>query len=430
MADTICRVETYDVRFPTSRDRDGSDAMNLAPDYSAAYVVLGTDSGLEGHGFAFTIGRGTEVETVAIDALAPLVVGLAVDDIFADMGAFTRRLTGDSHLRWLGPDKGVIQMAIGAVVNAAWDLYARHEGKPLWRLLADLSPAQLADLVDYRHISDALTRDEAVELLSRAESGKAERIEHLLTAGYPAYTTTPGWLGYSDEKLVALCRAAVTDGFRQIKLKVGADIEADIRRCKLAREAIGPDVRMAIDANQSWDVASAIENVRRMARFDLHWVEEPTHPDDILGHAAIARAVAPIPVAAGEHVPNRIMFKQLLAAHAIQVCQIDACRVSGITENLAIMLLAAKYGVPVCPHAGGVGLCEIVQHLAMFDYIAFGGDLDRRAVEYVDHLHEHFVDPVRIRDGRYLAPTAPGASTQMHPESLATYLFPAGYAGA
>jgi L-fuconate dehydratase len=423
MPDTITRLDTYDVRFPTSLERDGSDAMNVSPDYSAAYVVIGTADGLAGHGFAFTIGRGTEIETAAIDALAPLVLGLAVDDIVADMGAFTRRLTGDSPLRWLGPDKGVVQMAIGAVVNAAWDLYARRAGKPLWRLLADFSPAQLADLVDYRHISDALTRDEAIELLAHAESGKADRITNLLAAGYPAYATTPGWLGYTDDKLVSLCRGAVADGFAQIKLKVGADIEADIRRCELARNAIGPDIRLAVDANQSWDVASAIDNIRRLARFDLHWVEEPTHPDDILGHAAITRAIAPIPIAAGEHVPNRVMFKQLLAAHAIQVCQIDACRVSGITENLAIMLLAAKYGVPVCPHAGGVGLCEIVQHLAMFDYIAFGGDLDKRTVEYVDHLHEHFVDPVEIRDGRYVAPTAPGASTQMRPESIATYRF-------
>lgn len=318
-----------------------------------------------------------------------------------------------------------MQMAIGAVVNAAWDLYARREDKPLWRLLGDLSPVQLADLVDYRHIGDALTRDEAVELLSRAAPGKAERIAHLVDVGYPAYATTPGWLGYSDDKLVALCRVAVAEGFTQVKLKVGADIEADVRRCKLAREAIGPDVGLAIDANQSWDVGSAIDSIRRLARFDLRWVEEPTHPDDILGHAAISRAIAPIPVAAGEHVPNRIMFKQLLAAHAIQVCQIDACRVSGVTENLAIMLLAAKYGVPVCPHAGGVGLCEVVQHLAMFDYIAFGGDLDKRTVEYVDHLHEHFVDPVHIRDGRYLAPTAPGTSARMRAESLATYVFPA-----
>jgi L-fuconate dehydratase len=425
MTDRINRLDTYDVRFPTSVHRDGSDAMNVAPDYSAAYVVIGTDGGTEGHGFAFTIGRGTEVQTAAIDALAPLVLGLAVDDICADMAGFARRLTGDSQLRWLGPDKGVMQMAIGAVVNAAWDLYARREDKPLWRLLGDLSPVQLADLVDYRHISDALTRDEAVELLSRAAPGKAERIAHLLDVGYPAYATTPGWLGYSDDKLVALCRVAVAEGFTQVKLKVGADIEADVRRCKLAREAIGPDVGLAIDANQSWDVGSAIDSIRRLARFDLRWVEEPTHPDDILGHAAISRAIAPIPVAAGEHVPNRIMFKQLLAAHAIQVCQIDACRVSGVTENLAIMLLAAKYGVPVCPHAGGVGLCEVVQHLAMFDYIAFGGDLDKRTVEYVDHLHEHFVDPVHIRDGRYLAPTAPGTSARMRPESLATYVFPA-----
>jgi L-fuconate dehydratase len=426
MTDIISRFDTYDVRFPTSLGGHGSDAMNKDPDYSAAYVVLGTDEGAEGHGFAFTIGRGTEIQVAAIEALRPLVVGISLEEMFSDMGAFSRRLSNDSHLRWLGPDKGVTQMAIGAVVNAAWDLFARREGKPLWRLLSELPPEQLANAVDYRHISDALTRSEAIDLLRRVAQGRAERVDRLLAEGYPAYTTTPGWLGYTDSRLVELCKEAVEAGFGQVKLKVGADLRSDLRRCELARDAIGSKIRLAIDANQSWEVSQAIESIKELARFDLAWVEEPTHPDDIFGHRAISMAVAPIAIAAGEHVPNRIMFKQMLENKAIQICQIDACRVSGVNENLAIMLLAAKFGVRVCPHAGGVGLCEVVQHLAMFDYVAFGGDLESRTVEYVDHLHEHFVDPVRMRSGRYLVPLAPGIGAKMHPESVARYSYPDG----
>jgi L-fuconate dehydratase len=416
------------VRFPTSRDLDGSDAMNPLPDYSAAYVVVQTSGGDDGHSLVFTIGRGTDVEVAAVEALAPLVVGLPVDDVLADLGGFSRRLTGDSPMRWLGPEKGVIHMAIGAVVNALWDLRARREGKPLWKLLADLSPEELVDLVDFRYIDDALTRDEALALLRDARGTRGEREAQLRAEGYPAYATTPGWLGYDDDKLVRLSREAVRDGFWLIKLKVGASLDDDLRRLRLTREALGPGVRIAVDANQAWSVEEAVAWLAPLRGFDLHWIEEPTSPDDVLGHATIRRAIAPMRVAAGEHVHNRVMFKQLLQAEAVDVIQIDACRVAGVNENLAILLLAAKFGVPVCPHAGGVGLCEMVQHMAMFDFVALSGSWDGRAIEYVDHLHEHFVHPVEIRNGRYVAPSAPGGGARMWPEASAAHRFPDGAA--
>jgi L-fuconate dehydratase len=424
----IVALDTFDVRFPTSRELDGSDAMNPNPDYSAAYVVVRTDAGdgLSGHGFAFTIGRGNDVQVAAIRALAPFLVGRPVDEVLADMGGTWRLLVHDPALRWLGPEKGVIHMAIAAVVNALWDLRAKRERKPLWRLLADLSPTQLVDLVDFRYLTDVLTPDEALDILTRARAGRAEREADLLAGGYPAYTTSPGWLGYTDDKLVRLAKEAVDEGFTQIKLKVGADTADDVRRCRLARDVVGPDIRIAVDANQRWDVGSAIEAIGRLAPFDPWWVEEPTSPDDVLGHAAIRKAVAPIKVATGEHVQNRILFKQLLQAGSIDVLQIDAARVAGVNENLAILLLAAKFGVPVCPHAGGVGLCELVQHLAMFDYLSVSGTHDDRVIEYVDHLHEHFVDPVVVIGGRYAAPTAPGFSGELHPDSITEYLYPSG----
>ncbi|WP_434031711.1 L-fuconate dehydratase [[Pseudomonas] boreopolis] len=425
---TIVALETHDVRFPTSRELDGSDAMNPDPDYSAAYLVLRTDAadGLAGHGLVFTIGRGNDVQTAAVAALADHVVGLRVKDVVADLGGFARRLTNDSQLRWLGPEKGVMHMAIGAVINAAWDLAARRAGKPLWRYIAELPPEQLVDTIDFRYLTDALTRDEALALLRASEPHKAERIAALVEQGYPAYTTSPGWLGYSDEKLVRLAKEAVADGFRTIKLKVGASVEDDIRRCRLAREAIGPDVAMAVDANQRWDVGPAIEWMRQLARFDIAWIEEPTSPDDVLGHAAIRRGIAPVPVSTGEHTQNRVVFKQLLQAGAVDLIQIDAARVGGVNENLAILLLAAKFGVRVFPHAGGVGLCELVQHLAMADFVAITGRKEDRAIEFVDHLHQHFVDPVRIERGRYLAPQAPGFSAEMHAASIAEFRYPNG----
>ncbi|GAA3148085.1 L-fuconate dehydratase [Streptomyces rectiviolaceus] len=424
----ITAVDTFDVRFPTSRELDGSDAMNPDPDYSAAYVVLRTDAddGLEGHGFTFTIGRGNDVQVAAIEALRHHVLGRSVDELCADPGTLNRDLIGDSQLRWLGPEKGVMHMAIGAVVNALWDLAAKRARKPLWRFLADAEPQWLVSQIDFRYIADALTPQEALELLQLGRHGATEREALLRTNGYPGYTTSPGWLGYSDEKLTRLARQAVADGFTQIKLKVGADLADDVRRCRTAREAIGPGIRMAIDANQRWNVGEAVEWTRALAEFDPYWVEEPTSPDDVLGHAAIRKAVAPVKVATGEHVQNRIVFKQLLQAGAIDVLQIDAARVGGVNENLAILLLAAKFGVPVCPHAGGVGLCELVQHLSMFDYVALSGTTENRVIEYVDHLHDHFIDPVVLREGHYMAPTAPGFSAMMRAESLAEFTYPDG----
>jgi len=420
--------ETYDVRFPTSAELDGSDAMNADPDYSAAYLAVRTDDpdGLEGHGFAFTIGRGNDVQAGAIEALRDRVVGREVDEVLSDLGGFWHSMVHDSQLRWLGPEKGVMHMAIGAVVNAMWDLAAKRAGVPVWKLLSDLTPEQVVGLVDFRYLADALTPDEALEILRRAEPGKAERERRLRSAGYPAYTTSPGWLGYSDEKLVRLARQAVADGFRQIKLKVGDSLDDDVRRMRLARETVGPDIRIAIDANQRWDVEEAVPWIEALAPYDVWWVEEPTSPDDVLAHAAIAKAIAPIRVATGEHVQNRIVFKQLLQAGALSFLQIDATRVAGVNENIAILLLAAKYGVPVCPHAGGVGLCELVQHLSMFDYVAVSGSTEDRVIEYVDHLHEHFLEPVRMRDGRYLAPEAPGFSAEMDRDTLARFRFPDG----
>ncbi len=429
---TIVSVDTRDIRFPTSLQLDGSDAMNPDPDYSAAYVVVRTDAGdgLEGHAFVFTIGRGNDVQVAALETLRGHLLGQDVEALLADMGAASRRLVHDSQLRWLGPEKGVMHMAIGAVVNALWDLRAKRAGLPLWQHLAGLSPEELVSLVDFRYLSDAITPDEALAILRAAEPGRVERTARLLEAGYPAYTTTPGWLGYSDEKLERLCREAVADGFPQIKLKVGADLDDDRRRLGIARRAVGPGFPIAIDANQRWDVADAVAWVNALAEFEPAWIEEPTSPDDILGHAAIARGVAPVRVATGEHVQNRIVFKQLLQAGGMDVMQIDATRVGGVNENIANLLLAAKFGVPVCPHAGGVGLCEAVQHLSMFDYVAVSGTMDGRMIEYVDHLHEHFATPTVVARGRYLVPTAPGAGTEMLADSVDAYTWRGAHAGA
>ncbi len=448
MTSRITALETVDVRFPTSRLLDGSDAMNPDPDYSAAYVVLRTDApdpsegartgaatgtadgvsegGLAGYGLVFTIGRGNEVVVAALEALRDHLVGLSVDDVVGDLGAFSARLIGDSQLRWLGPEKGVMHMAIGAVVNAGWDLAARRARLPLWRLLTELSPQQLVDVIDFRYLTDALPPSRALDILQAAEPGRAARTATLLTDGYPAYTTAPGWLGYSDEKLRRLLLEAREEGYPAVKLKVGADLEDDVRRLRIAREVMGPGFPIMVDANQRWDVDAAVDWMGRLAEFEPAWIEEPTSPDDILGHAEIRRRIAPTPVVTGEHVQNRVIFKQLLQAGAIDACQIDACRVGGVNENLAIILLAAAFGVPVCPHAGGVGLCELVQHLAMFDFVAVSGSTEGRYVESVPHLHEHFVDPIEMRNARYVAPRQPGFSAQMKPESLAAYRFPDG----
>jgi L-fuconate dehydratase len=428
MSAGIRDLHVLDLRFPTSRTLAGTDAVHVDPDYSAAYVVLETDAGLEGHGLTFTIGRGNEVVAAAIEAFRHLVVGTRLEDITADFAGFWRRLASDSQLRWLGPEKGVIHLAMAAVVNAVWDLYAKAERKPVWKLLVDMSPRQLVSCIDFRYITDALTPEEAVGILEQQARTKSDRESELLRSGYPAYTTSVGWMGYSDEAIRALCRQAIADGWTHFKVKVGGRPDDDLRRVRLVREAIGPDRTLMVDANQQWDVATAIERVRDLAAARPWWIEEPTSPDDILGHATIARAVRPlgVGVATGEHCANRIIFKQLLQSEAIDFCQIDSCRLGGVNENLAVILLAAKFGVPVCPHAGGVGLCEYVQHLSMFDFIAVSGTMEGRVIEYVDHLHEHFVDPVVMRAGRYLAPAQPGYSITIHEQSRIAYRYPGG----
>jgi L-fuconate dehydratase len=421
-------LDVLDLRFPTSRTSAGTDAVHHDPDYSAAYVMLRTDGGLDGHGLTFTIGRGNEVCAAAIDALRHLVVGQRLEDITADFAAFWRRLASDSQLRWLGPEKGVIHLALAAIVNAVWDLYAKAERKPVWKLLADMTPRQLVSCIDFRYITDALTAEEALDILERQALSKRDREAQLLRSGYPAYTTSVGWMGYSDDRIRALCRAAIGDGFAHFKVKVGGRPADDRRRVRLVREEIGRDRKLMIDANQQWDVEEAIARVGELAPFEPWWIEEPTSPDDVLGHATIAKAVREfgVGVATGEHCANRIIFKQLLQARAIDFCQIDSCRLGGVNENLAVILLAARFGIPVCPHAGGVGLCEYVQHLSMFDYIAVSGTMDGRVIEYVEHLHEHFEDPVVVRGGRYMPPIRPGYSITIREASRLAHRYPEG----
>lgn len=425
---TITGVQAYDIRFPTSRTLAGSDAMNSDPDYSAAYVVLHTDhpAGLEGNGMTFTIGRGNEVCVAAIQALAPLVIGHTLESFTDDMRGFWRYITGDSQLRWIGPEKGVIHLATAAVVNAVWDLWAKVEDKPLWKLLTDMTPEQLVSCIDFRYITDVLTPEEALDLLQGLAPTKAQREAEMKQYGFPSYTTGAGWSGYSDEQMRHLCREAIDSGWRHFKLKVGLSLQDDMHRAHIMREEIGAENTLMLDANQVWEVNEAIVAMQHLAAFNPFWIEEPTSPDDILGHAAIARAIAPIRVATGEHVQNRIIFKQLFQANAIGICQIDACRVGGVNEVLAILLMAARFGIPVCPHAGGVGLCEYVQHLSLFDYIAISGSLTHRMIEYTPHLHEHFIHPVVIRSGRYMPPHAPGYSIAMYPASIAAYSYPNG----
>jgi L-fuconate dehydratase len=423
----ITAVDVVDVRFPTSLTADGSDAMNKDGDYSAAYVVLRTDAdGLAGYGLTFTIGRGNDLCTVAALQRALPLVGLDVDTVAADLGGTYRMLQSDSQLRWLGPEKGVVHLALAAVMNAVWDLAARRAGLPLWQLVADMDPAALVDTMDLSYLSDVLTREEALAMLSALQPTKGERLAVLEKSGYPCYTTSAGWLGYSDEKLRRLCQEAVDEGYRYLKLKVGANLEDDLRRCAIAREVIGDDVHLMIDANQVWDVGTAIEWVGALAHFEPLWIEEPTSPDDVLGHATIRRAVAPVGVATGEHGMNRVLFKQLFQAEAIDFCQLDSCRLGSLNEILPVMLMAAKFGVPVCPHAGGVGLCELVQHLSIIDFLIISGSTEGRVAEYVDHLHEHFVDPCVVKDAAYVLPTRPGYSAKMYETSLATYAFPGG----
>ncbi len=422
----ITSLELVDVRFPTSLSVDGSDAMNADPDYSAAYVRMNTDNPeVYGCGFTFTIGRGNEVVLAAIRAIADRLITRPVETLCDAPGIVYRELAADSQLRWLGPEKGVMQLAMAAVMNAVWDMAARRAGKPLWRLVTEMTPEQIVDAADLSYLEDALTRDEALAILRTSEPFRVDRIARMEATGYPCYTTSPGWLGYSEEKMVRLARQAVADGYRHVKLKVGVDLERDRRRLKLARDAVGPETHLMIDANQVWSVPQAITWINELAEFDLHWVEEPTSPDDVLGHAAIRRGVKP-PIATGEHGMNRVLFKQLLQAGAVDVVQLDSCRLASINEILAVYLLAAKFGVPVCPHAGGVGLCELVNHLVMIDFVAISGSTENRVAEYVDHLHEHFVVPCEVRDAAYTVPHQPGYSAEMKPQSLETFAFPGG----
>ncbi len=422
----ICSSESFDVRFPTSTMLDGSDAMNADPDYSAAYLRLKTDSTISGDSLVFTIGRGNELQIAAINILAQKVIGLNLDDALTNIGSIAKELSSDSQLRWLGPDKGVFHMAAGAVLNALWDLFSKEKNLPLWKFLSDMSPEQTVEAIDFRYISDAMTPVQALEILNRQTENKSKNEAFLLSNGVSAYTTTPGWLGYSDEKMLALTQNALDDGFSLIKYKCGKSLVDDRRRLSKIRELVGPDFPIAIDANQVWDVDLAISWVNSLREFNLRWIEEPTHPDDVLGHARIAREVSPTPVATGEMASSRIIFKQLLQSKAISVMQIDASRVAGVNENLANVLMAAKFNVPVCPHAGGVGLCEMVQHIAMWDSVAVSGPHQERVVEYVDHLHEHFVEPVRMSAGRYMPPQLPGAGAHMHQSSIDEFLFPSG----
>jgi len=424
----ITAVRVIDLRFPTSRDHIGSDAVNKDPDYSAAYCIVETNSGLAGYGLSFTLGRGTDLVVQAAQYLSRYAVNRTLASITDDFRAFLRELTDDTQFRWLGPEKGVIQLAAAALINALWDLYARAEGKPLWQLLSEMEPERLIGAIDFRYIDDALSPEEALDLLRSRRAGQAERLAPLEEKGYPAYTTSVGWFGYSEEKIRRLSKEALAEGWTHFKLKVGGDAADDLRRGHIVREEIGWENRLMVDANQKWGVAEAIARTRQLAELKPWWMEEPTNPDDILGHARIRREVPEVRIATGEHVHNRIMFKQFLQAGALDVVQIDSCRVAGVNENLAIILLAAKFNVPVCPHAGGVGLCEYVQHLSAFDFLSVSGSLDDRVIEFVDHLHEHFVDPVRIRNGRYLLPRQPGYSIEVHQESLTRFAFPQGAA--
>ncbi len=420
----ITDLRVFDLRFPTSQHLDGSDAMNPDPDYSAAYVILDTDTpGLEGHGLTFTIGRGNDICCAAIEAMRHLVVGQELDRMKDNPGRFWRHLTGDSQLRWIGPDKGAMHLAVGAVVNALWDLWGKEAGKPVWRLVAEMTPRQIVDIVDFRYLTDAITPEEALAILTKAQAGKAQRIATLEREGYACYTTSAGWLGYDDDKLRRLCKEAIDAGFDHVKMKVGRDRADDIRRLTIAREVIGPDRYLMIDANQVWEVGQAIDWLKELAFAKPFFIEEPTSPDDIAGHRKIREAVAPMKVATGEMCQNRIMFKQFIAEGAIDIVQIDSCRMGGLNEVLSVLLLAAKYGLPVWPHAGGVGLCEYVQHLSMIDYVAVSGTKEGRVIEYVDHLHEHFVEPCVIRDAAYMPPAAPGFSIEMKPQSIAANIF-------
>lgn len=428
MASVIESLRVRDVRFPTSLSSDGSDAMHKDPDYSCAYVILSTDTELEGHGFTFTLGKATEVVVCCVKALSPIVLGRNLNDIFSNFSGFWRELTSESQMRWIGPEKGVIHLATAAIINAIWDLWAKIEKKPLWKLLVDMEPEKLVSTIDFRYITDVLTKEEAISILKANYDSKKQREKYLLEVGYPAYTTSVGWLGYDDDKVNKLCKEAMNNGFTKFKIKVGVNIKNDKERLSVIRNVIGPNNTLMVDANQCWDVNEAIDWMKQLAEFHPLWIEEPTSPDDILGHAAISKALNPlkIGVATGEQCQNRVMFKQFMQAGALQFCQIDCCRLGGVNEVMAVYLMASKFRIPVCPHAGGVGLCELVQHMAIWDYISLSANMENRMIEYVNHLHEHFKHPVKIKNGNYLVPKEPGYSTEMKEESLSLYEYPTG----
>lgn len=423
----ITGIDARDIRFPTSRFMHGSDAMNPDPDYSCAYVTLQMSGGdPDGNGLTFTIGRGNDLCVAAIEGLGRHLIGRTLDEFETDLGLVSRLLLNDSQYRWLGPEKGVVHLAAAALINAVWDALAKRAGKPLWRYVADMSPEQIVSAIDFRHISDFLPKSEALARVQEQAPGRAARIELLLREGYPAYTTSAGWIGYTDAEIVRRLKEAYAEGWRHFKIKVGGDLQGDLRRCKLFRDTLGNDVRLSVDANQVWGVDEAVRAIKAMAPYDIFWVEEPTSPDDVLGHRAIADQVAPVLLATGEHAHNRVMFKQFLQAKAIGFCQIDSCRLAGVNEVLAVMLMADKAGIPVCPHAGGVGLCEYVQHLSMIDYVCISGTMEGRVIEHAAHLHQHFRNPIEVKDGRYIAPLAPGYSVDLWPDSIADHEFPHG----
>ncbi|KYQ93040.1 hypothetical protein DLAC_05649 [Tieghemostelium lacteum] len=422
----IQSLDVFDIRFPTSKEFIGSDAMHTNPDYSCAYVVLKTNcQGLEGHGLTFTLGKGTEVIVSSIEAQRELVIGKSLGEIFKDFPKFLRLLTSEPQLRWIGPEKGVVHLGTAAIVNAIWDLAAKFEEKPLWKMLVDMKPEEIVELLDFRYVTDALTKQEALEILKGLEGTKKIREEEMVRDGYPAYTTSAGWLGYSDEKVRSLCKEAISQGYNHIKIKVGQDLKEDIRRLELVRSEIGPERKLMVDANQKWEVQESIDYMKQLSKFNIWWIEEPTSPDDILGHATIATALKPlnIGVATGEQCQNRIIFKQLLQAKSISFCQPDSCRLGGVNEVLLVFLMSKKFQVPVCMHAGGVGLCEYVNHLCMFDYICVSGSLENRVTEFVDHLHEHFVNPVIMKGSRYTTPKAPGYSAELKKQSTQQFQF-------
>ncbi|XP_055625030.1 mitochondrial enolase superfamily member 1-like isoform X2 [Toxorhynchites rutilus septentrionalis] len=422
----ITTLEAKDIRWPTSLGAHGSDAMHTDPDYSCVYVTINTEEGIYGNGLTFTLGRGTDIVLLAVNSMKRMVEQRTTESIFQNFALFWRELTSESQLRWIGPEKGVTHLAVAAIINALWDLWGKIRGLPVWKLLTEMEPEELVSTIDFRYITDAITREEAINILKENRAGTRTRMNELMKTGYPAYTTQVGWLGYSDDTIRALCRKYLQAGFTAFKIKVGQNLENDIKRCRLVREEIGWNNTLMVDANQIWDVNEAIEWMKNLKHFKLLWIEEPTSPDDILGHKKIADALN-IGVATGEMCCNRVMFKQFIQSQAFEFCQIDSARIGGVNEILAVYLMAKKFNVKVCPHAGGVGLCEMVQHLQLWDYTSVSCTMDKRMIEFVDQQHEQFVHPARIyANACYIPPSAPGYSTELKPEAVSMFEYPVG----